>query len=317
MNMIYRVISVACFLCLLGAWSAGCESSTGEENGVLHYWGKRGSHPGFFNKPRAGVWHPEGFLYVTDMTGRIQKFNARGEYLLEWKTPDISNGRPRALALSPEGDIVLSDCHYYTVRVYDPGGKELFSWGKRGDAPGEFALMTDITVDNDGNIYTCQFQENADAVQVFDNQGNFLLRFGSKGKGDGQFERPMGIAVDSKKNIYVADCCNCRVQKFSPRGEFLKKWGEKGEQPRDFYYLYGIKCDKNDRLLVVDYGNCRVAKYDTEGELLALWGGRGIELGKSVNPWDVVTTDEDDVYFLIDSGNDRVQKIRIPDGWGL
>ena len=309
---VFLIIMSGCFFGWQGSSAPG-EPGGGE---TLLVFGKLGSHQGYFNKPRAGVWFPDESIFVADMTGRIQRFNSSGEYLLAWKTPDITKGRPRALAAAPDGTLLVLDCHYYKVRRYTLEGKLLSSWGVHGTAPGEFALTTDVTVDNAGNVYITQYQEDADCVQVFTPEGRFIRRFGAKGSGPGMFERPMGVTVDSAGFVYVADCCNNRVQKFTSGGKFVKQWGGRGREPGRMFYPYDIVCDPWDRLVVAEYGNNRVSKYNAEGRLLALWGAAGTAEGRCHGPWGVAATAERDVYFVIDSGNNRVQKIRVPDGAG-
>jgi DNA-binding beta-propeller fold protein YncE len=276
--------------------------------------GRHGPHQGQFNKPRAAAVSPAGFLYVADMTGRIQKFNMLGEYLLDWSTPDIEKGRPRALAVAPDGTVLVCDCHYYAIRRYTPDGTLISSFGTKGFNTGEFSLMTDISIDEKGNIYTTQYEDRADCVQIFSPDGVFKRRFGSYGKESGQFDRPMGIAVDRNGFIYVADCCNHRVQKFTASGELVKIWGGFGNEPGKLMYPYDIICDSKGRLLVVEYGNNRVSKFSDEGKLLAVWGAHGTGRQNLIGPWGAAATGVEDEYFIVDSSNHRVLKVSIPDG---
>jgi DNA-binding beta-propeller fold protein YncE len=298
---------------------AGCAEAPPEKpaTSVFLAWGRKGSGPGMFNKPRAAAFDARGILYVADMTGRVQKFSAEGKYILDWKTPDIEKGRPRALFVDSDGTVLVSDCHYYKVRRYSAEGKLLSSWGKRGKGPGEFALMTDITADKNGNIYTTQFQEDSDAVQVFTREGRFIRRFGRRGEKEGEFSRPMGIAVDNAGFIYVADCCNHRVQKFTAEGKFVKAWGGHGKGRGRMQYPYDIICDPRGRLLVAEYGNNRISKYSANGGLLAVWGGGGTGAGMCLVPWGAAACDEKDVYYIVDTGNNRIQRVRIADGTGV
>ena len=60
--------------------------------------GSRGNAPGQFVKPRSIAIDRDDNLYVCDMTGRIQKFDPDGNYLLQWQLPEIKRGRPKGIA---------------------------------------------------------------------------------------------------------------------------------------------------------------------------------------------------------------------------
>ena len=61
-------------------------------------WGRRGLGPGRFLKPRAITIDDLDQLYIVDTTGRIQVFDADGNLLRFWRTPETANGRPTGLA---------------------------------------------------------------------------------------------------------------------------------------------------------------------------------------------------------------------------
>lgn len=74
----------------------------------------------------------------------------------------------------------------------------------------------DLTVDNNGFIYTCDKESNGN-IQVMDMDGTLLFKFGSiktSGVMIGEFNKPSGIAVDSNYNIYVLDSVGKNIQIF-------------------------------------------------------------------------------------------------------
>ncbi len=85
---------------------------------------------------------------------------------------------------------------------------------KKIDVNNSISAIGGIAVDNNGNIYATD-QENNCVVKL-DAEGKELTRWGKAGLGKGEFNRPTGIGVDSKGNVYVADTENHRVQKFAP-----------------------------------------------------------------------------------------------------
>ena len=86
-------------------------------------WGKRGVAAGDFVRPRAIAIDAQDRLFIVDFTARIQVFDRDGKYLKTgWTTPDYRNGRPSGLSVDFDGNLVVSDSHYHTVRIYTPAG---------------------------------------------------------------------------------------------------------------------------------------------------------------------------------------------------
>src|SRR5262245_52792488 len=120
----------------------GCLHSGDSPTGTLEaVWGRRGSAPGFLNKPRAIAIDKGDLLYIVDMTPRISVFTADGEYLRGWQTPLSAQGRPSGLAFDNTGNLLVADTHYHRVLVYTPQGQLLEGQtigGTLGTGNGEF-----------------------------------------------------------------------------------------------------------------------------------------------------------------------------------
>src|SRR5262249_45125734 len=92
-----RLLVAVSFLVL-----AGCSSPHFEPEMV---WGKRGTQPGDFVRPRAAAIDAHDHLYIVDFTARIQVFDRDGKFLgIGWSTPDYRNGRPSGLSMGNDGN---------------------------------------------------------------------------------------------------------------------------------------------------------------------------------------------------------------------
>src|SRR5262245_60138039 len=108
------------YLCLAGA--LGCNGTSDRPDLV---WGRKGVREGDFVRPRACVIDRTDRLWVVDFTARVQAFDLDGHHAgLTFVTPDYRKGRPSGLGLDRDGNLVVCDSHYSSLRVYDAEGRE-------------------------------------------------------------------------------------------------------------------------------------------------------------------------------------------------
>jgi DNA-binding beta-propeller fold protein YncE len=232
------------------------------------------------------------------MTARIQAFDLDGHYLgPTWTTPDYRNG-----------NLLVADSHYHTVRTYDAAGNELrFFGGVAGTEPGQLSYVSDAIQDTDGFYYVTEFGE-VSRVSKFDADGKFVRCWGTEGESAGEFRRPRALTLGPDGLVYVADACNHRVQAFTRDGELRRCWGEPGPAPGKLQYPYDLAFGPDGNLYVAEYGNSRVQKFTPDGKSLGTWGGPGRAPGRLANPW-ALAVDRHGRVFVIDSDNHRVQRI--------
>lgn len=98
-------------------------------------------------------------------------------------------------------------------------------------------------------------------------------------------------------NIYVADSGNNRIQKFDSNGNYITQWN---------ITTHGITFYDNQ--LYVS-GNAVIRQFTTDASLLVQWGSAGSSNGQFVNPAGI-SIDNGGSIYVIDSGNNRVQKFK-------
>lgn len=298
----------------------GCVSNAGASEPEL-VWGRRGQSEGRFLKPRAVTIDRMDRLYIVDTTGRIQVFDADGNWIRQWKTPQTKNGRPTGMAIdrgeSPEQDrLLVADTHYYRMLVFTLEGERLEEaeiGGTSGRKPGEFAFVTDAVSDSEGNYYVGEYGDS-DRIQKFDPEGQFVLEWGGTGREPERFVRPQSLVVYDHV-LWVCDACNHRIQAFDLRDSpprLIDIWGTPGSNPGQFHYPYDmVVLPGGDELLICEYGNQRIQRLTATGEPMAIWGSPGFEPGQLYQPWGLVIDSKERVHIL-DSNNHRVQRVRIP-----
>ncbi len=270
--------------------------------------GERGRGPGQFNKPRSVTVDREDNLYVTDMTGRVQKFAPDGTFLLAWQMPETELGKPKGLGVDAAGQVMVVEPHYARVNHFTPQGRLVRQWGRKGTNVGELTMPRAVAVNQAGEIWVCEYT-TVDRVQRFSPDGaRALACFGRWGAGPGEFNRPEGLVADTADRLYVADSCNHRVQVFQPDGTFRRAFGRPGAGAGELSYPYDLCVDARGLVWVCEFGNSRLQAFDAQGRPVETLGGPGAAPGRFSNPWSIAQDSHGNLY-VADAGNHRVQKL--------
>ena len=156
----------------------------------------------------------------------------------------------------------------------------------------------------------------------------FAFQFGSSGHGGGQFDESTGAAFDASGNLWVVDQENNRLEKFSPSGSFVAEYGSKGSGADQFDEPWEIAINHSTgNVYVSDIGNNRVDEFSSSGAFVRTFGfgvsngedkfevctsscRAGIQ-GDGTGQFTVplgVTVDPTGNVWVVDAGNDRVEK---------
>ncbi len=137
--------------------------------------------------------------------------------------------------------------------------------------------------------------------------------FGKAGSGNGEFKEPADLVESETGGLDVPDTGNNRVQCFNASGvEYEGKFGEAGSGNGQFKAPKGIALDSKDNIWVADTGNDRVEIFangacTTKNGYITQFGSKGSGAGEFNEPIGVAFDPSGDIY-VVDSGNDRVQK---------
>ena len=160
-------------------------------------WGK-----GRFVDPHQLRIDHEGNVWLADF-GRhvVEKYSPDGKLLMRLGTPGEAGedaghfNRPTDMAITPEGDIFVTD-GYGNRRVvhFDAQGRFVKAWGQYGSQPGQFILPHAIALDSAGRLYVAD--RNSGRIQVFDQQGRVLDVWDN-------LIMPWGISISHDDQIWV------------------------------------------------------------------------------------------------------------------
>ncbi len=207
---------------------------------------------------------PDGSVWLIDVKGHaVMKFNKDGRLLMmitnagkqpgNNETPYAFN-EPTGIAFAPNGDFYVSD-GYVNSRVvkYNKDGEHILHWGSKGQGDGQFNLVHDVVLDQQGHVYVAD--RTNERIQIFDANGKFLNKWTHVGA-------PWGLAYSKKESaIYMSDGVNNRVVKLSLNGEVLGKLGSFGKAPGRLDFAHHIAVDSEGSIYVVEIKNWRVQKF--------------------------------------------------------
>jgi hypothetical protein len=245
----FNLFEIAAVISDSGSGSATAVSSFGQE----------GTGPGFFSDSRHIAVDGAGIIYVGDFqNGRVQRFDAEGNYLSQWSIP--TDTPLQGLTVDRQGIV-------YAIR----GGRIQRYDGTSGEALGEVSYeargFDDVTVDANGRLLGAGWLSFDDQVVRFGANDEVELTISEAVSGQtGRNELNLRLAVDGLGNIYVMGRINRVVCKFSPDGRFINRFGSTGDEPGQFRAITAIAVDGQGRVYVSDIKGVQV--FDENGRYL-------------------------------------------------
>lgn len=223
--------------------------------------------PGSFNYPSGiAVDSTTGDVFVLDqLFSRIQRFDANGNYILEW----AENGGVGIAVDSTDQSVYMANAGLNKVVKYSATGQIIREWGSRGSATGQFNSPFDVAVNPlTRNVYVAD--ANNRRVQEFTRDGIFVRAFTHA-----SFQIIYGIAVDpTGQYIYVSDAGAVRMHKFDTSGNHLLEWSSIGNDPGQLRWPRSVSVAPNGDVIVASTDNNELVRFDANGNYLQTFRGQ-------------------------------------------
>ena len=236
-----------------------------ETGKILYSWGAN-----LFIMPHGLTVDNDNNIWVTDVAlQQVFKFSHEGQLLMKLgvaKTPGDDSAHfnlPTDVAVARDGSFYVSD-GYENSRIvkFSKEGNYLFEWGKKGSGPGEFDIPHAIDLDDKGNVYIAD-REN-DRVQVFDANGKFLKLFANE-----SFGNIYSVAVDKTNNKilatdYISNIISTKgsdIIVFDTTGNIENRFGKSGSYNGPVCRYHNIAVDTAGNIYVGDILENHIQKF--------------------------------------------------------
>ena len=253
------------------------------------------------------VEHRDGVAYVHNASEGIwDKAPRIGLTFLEMFGDENDDNyifyEPQGIAADKEGHVYVLDAKDYRVRVFDENRRFLFSFGRKGQGPGEFERAGCIDLDDSGNVYVGD--PGNGRIEVFDPSGTYLrsirmpatnIVFRVMANGDILLRNP---SLDGGRGLKEGDVPLIRV--LDGDGKLKREFGQGIFFTQQPYTTGGnrslMTTDRHDNAYVAFLFQNRLSKYAPDGTHL-FTADRPIPKDKQLNK-------ELDTYTTINSGLD-------------
>lgn len=282
------------------------------DNGIVLEFGGEGTGAGLFKDARSVAVDREGYIYVSDETLRIQRFDAAGNFVSVWMLPPETKwyrkarGGPDKILADHRGQlfVVISG----VVLKLTAASGELLGAAHGTDRINDAALLPDGSL-----VLTTTKGEADDELVKLDAKGAAVRRvhrFVSSQLDKSIESRAVRVAVDGLGNIFAVyalgglygefwyDSEDLQIFKFTPEGRYVTRFGSSGHGAGEYEIPTSIAVDSRGRVLVAD---------QTRGVYLFAPDGRFLSFIKAPFWTRGMTLDAQDNLYLV--GSNRVAKL--------
>jgi DNA-binding beta-propeller fold protein YncE len=236
-----------------------------------------------FQRPFGLAFAADGTLYVstdndrsgnhTVMSGSIWKVDVAARTAVV-----IANaiGRPRGLAVLPDGRLAIADYLHHVIELFDPGTGQVTpiagAWDASGMVDGagriaRFSAPYNLVVRGDGKLLVTDYGNHRIRLVGLDGATATLAGANAPGFADGalgeaRFHHPQALSAAANGDVYLTDLGNFRVRRIAGnRVETIAGDGKGGDLDSDdrlaseLYGLEGLAVVPDGSMIYVADGN--------------------------------------------------------------
>jgi DNA-binding beta-propeller fold protein YncE len=264
-----------------------------------------------FDSQRSEILVANTGLHRIDVLGLDGRPLARFPHAVRQPSGELVEGRPRTLAVAPDGRILVIDDLAPYVDVVDYRGRSL----GRLDMPAEAGAARNaapggVAVESTGT-FLVGTQGDSGRVYRFGGDYKLLGSWGTAGSAAGQLSRISCLAAMADGRVVVG-CVgtDLAVQIFDAQGRYLNGFGRHDIGPGNFSFPSGIAVTAGGRIWVSDELRQVVQAFDSTGSYFGKVGSGGQGPGEFLYPNSVACLG-DTLLAVTERVGNRVQLLRV------
>ena len=156
---------------------------------------------------------------VVFASGRVYRFTSSGHLVGWWGQPFQFSARG-GIAVDVDGHVFGITGQWSRreppIVKFDATGRQLASWGERGQGRGQLFDPIALAVDGAGRVYVADWDFLNPRVMIFDANGTFVDQWDVRGGTAPGLRRPNGLAVNPQGLVYLTDHQSPRLHKLGP-----------------------------------------------------------------------------------------------------
>lgn len=219
-----------------------------------------GSGAGEFNRPTYITTDNGLNVYLVDAQNkRIQRLDRNLNFISTIQIEEDGDfsglGLPEGIALTPSGEIVVSDTEGDLLIEVSSFSEHKTTYGGFGEIEGGLRDPLGVFVSRNGEVYVADSRN--DRVAVFDQFGNFLRSLGEE-----VLSNPGGVTVGQDQSVYVANTGGSSLVVLGPEGNLIAEYGKLEQGMMSLSRPTDLEFGEGGKLFLVDSGNNRVVVFE-------------------------------------------------------
>ena len=204
-----------------------------------------------------GVAVTDNVIAVSDWgsdwgSDQVKKYSLQGKLLSVIGCHGDKNGQfcfPKGLAFNNNKLLYVVDGYNRRVQVFQQDDKFAFSFGNRGNNPGQLECPVRIAIDPNNNVLVTD--HNANCIYLFTHNGQFIQTINSY--------RPCVITISPTGYLITGHHGDDnKIRVWSPTYQLINKFGKKGSKQGEFYGINGMAIDSSGTIYVTEWSNKRL-----------------------------------------------------------
>ena len=141
------------------------------------------------------------------------------------------------------------DENNHRVQVFQQDDKFAFSFGNRGNNPGQFQYPVRIAIDPNNNVLVTN--RGANCIHLFTHNGQFIQTINSY--------RPYAITISPTGYLITSHGGDDnKIRIWSPTYQLINQFGKKGSKQGEFCGIEGMAIDSSGTIYVAEWYNKRL-----------------------------------------------------------